>query len=663
MTTYRGSDLDLRAPQPRVSIVTATREAGHEANGNGSWGHRPPNGSYGPLWVDETLLACCNYAYDSAMANGAAEVRLEHLVHALTRVDAASQVLEQQGIQDAALRRESGQIVASTIPLARPGEVGAPRASAYYTEALQRASERAGRAGIAASVSDLLWAIAQMNPDVPGVALFLKYHGVPRAPERPMMREYVREPTRADVRYSAPRYVSEFGQDYRVAELPAYPRRIDIRDDGTLIDAVARRMEQVESTLRGLQSDLAADRRMLADVIGDLQRELTAQRNDAQVFRTGLREEIAGLGEQLARSGAGAATQPVMDRVTAIEKAVAGGIDDTARHWAVVSERLKSVERAIERDTAMDATALNQRLDVIEQAVRSGEAHSSTWAAVDDRLQMMGRALGAVANETTRISATLADKEPAQINDRLRLIETQVAAQRSEQAELRTYLTGEIKSVERSLVAQPNGGGAVQALVNERFQTLGRMIDVQRGELEVAIRRPLLERISTLEGLLNEQSDRHGTLTATLADALDRLNAMEGLVVAGNQRQSESLQALDTSTGEMHEALIKLGSNQQTLAANQQTLASTFDDWRQERTGDLAVVEGRLNGIEAIARQPAQMLTTLSTEVHAIHRAVLATGRKRSWFKNWLYGTDEVWESSWGGPRTIERNAKPTPAQ
>src|SRR5262245_53212993 len=106
MVGYRGDDLDLRTPQatpgdfaihePVEPFVVASRP-------------RPAAGASrsAPIWVDATLLDCCNHAYDVASAHRAAEVRLEHLIYALTRIDEAAHTLEVRGVRVANLRREA----------------------------------------------------------------------------------------------------------------------------------------------------------------------------------------------------------------------------------------------------------------------------------------------------------------------------------------------------------------------------------------------------------------------------------------------------------------------------------------------------------------------------------------------------------------------------
>ena len=90
--SYRGEDLDLRTPQTwsgapaDLAAVSDPLSPRH--------GFRTT-----PLLVDETVLACSNHAFDIAVAHRAGEVRLEHLLHALTRIDAAAEALEARGVQ------------------------------------------------------------------------------------------------------------------------------------------------------------------------------------------------------------------------------------------------------------------------------------------------------------------------------------------------------------------------------------------------------------------------------------------------------------------------------------------------------------------------------------------------------------------------------------
>src|SRR4051794_16689360 len=70
---YRGEDLDLRTPQTWAGPpgdLAAGGDLSVPQNGN--------RASYrlGPILVDDTVLACCNQAYEMAAAHRAGEVRI-----------------------------------------------------------------------------------------------------------------------------------------------------------------------------------------------------------------------------------------------------------------------------------------------------------------------------------------------------------------------------------------------------------------------------------------------------------------------------------------------------------------------------------------------------------------------------------------------------------
>ncbi|MEQ1670165.1 MAG: Clp protease N-terminal domain-containing protein, partial [Hyphomicrobium sp.] len=139
---YRGEDLDLRTPQTWSATpadLAVSSDAGVIKNGQ-----RTPSRA-GPIWVDDTVLACANHAYDVALAHRAGDVRLEHFLHALTRIDAAAEALEARGVRVAALRRESATIIASEIPVGLANGKGTPRRSEELADVLQLAASIAAR--------------------------------------------------------------------------------------------------------------------------------------------------------------------------------------------------------------------------------------------------------------------------------------------------------------------------------------------------------------------------------------------------------------------------------------------------------------------------------------------------------------------------------------
>ncbi len=124
--SYRGDDLDLRVPTDRSSAP-----AGHVVDAVPAT-IRPMFGASAretTIWVDETLLACCNNAFDLALAHGANEVRVEHLIHAFTQVDAAARVLTDCSLNVGRMRRESTVLIVSESPVSFDASRGPPRRS------------------------------------------------------------------------------------------------------------------------------------------------------------------------------------------------------------------------------------------------------------------------------------------------------------------------------------------------------------------------------------------------------------------------------------------------------------------------------------------------------------------------------------------------------
>jgi hypothetical protein len=811
---YKGNDLDLRTP----GVASGPRGpgVGETAPGyvNGSRPARPtsasgPTATTSPVYVDDTVVECCNHAFNMALFNSAAEVRLEHLVHALTRVEAASRVLEQRGVREAQLRIESATAIASQIPVGLPEGQSQPRTSVAFDELLRRASDRAQRYGrAAAGVDDLLQVLVGMRPDLPGVALFLR-HAEDLRPQEP-------EPL-------PPRELSR--------ALPPEPREQAPRFETAALDTVLQRVDGLASMIRSLQSDVEAerrrggdlaglvqqemhglrasvheaveqrsdemmrafetrltlDRRALGDLIADTQRELAGLRNQGASQRTRLddrslalldgvqngltqhrsqvethvgavearlADRLQVLERHLERLGAGnyaelsRATLPLQDRLAAIERALAERADPAdrvAERLEAIEIRLAGVDRAVEsRLAALDrmAQATGEAMErtllqitragenisagaanaasaaasgafervksdvelALAQFTRTGESISAgaanaastaatgameqvrvefagrlerleravtangraddgaRWSALDDRLQLVGRSVGMVSAETTRIASLIAERDPTPVLDRLRVLENVLAAHRSEHGELRTAITGGLKAVERAQVESQGTGAALEATFAERLQSLARTLDALRGDLDRTIGQGFTQGFASIEaGLASERSEK-SRATALLEGMTERVHTLEGMLVAASQRQLEVVQAQEVSLTEVSDGLVKLGNNQQTLSVNQQTLAQSLDEWRQERAGDLSIIDNQLRQLTVEVQEPRRAIDMLSDSMRSLQRIVLEQSRPRSWFKNWLFGTDTVWEAGWGnrdearqGPPPVSR--------
>lgn len=319
--SYKGRDLDLRTPHvPGVS---------EDATGQAGWTMPPASGREGPIPVDQTVLACCNAAYDAALFHGARDVRVEHLLYALTRVDAAREILEQHGLRTQQLRRDAASAIVDEMP-ATGGK--APRSSTEYENVLRRAAGRAGQDSVPASVHDVMRAVLSYGREMPAAAMFLR-----SANDAQQLERWAAE-------------ARAHGPAYAVA---------------TLQPAVAQeligRMESVETAMRTLATEVAADRRAMLDLMGEIQHELRAARQD------------------------GIAAQPAI---------VLDKIEDVGRSVSGLSERFEAI-RTFAPGEGADAlsgrlTALESRLSEQPSAIADAVAYMLTERNGDGALHLSG---------------------------------------------------------------------------------------------------------------------------------------------------------------------------------------------------------------------------------------------------------------------------------
>ena len=174
------------------------------------------------------------------------------------------------------------------------------------------------------------------------------------------------------------------------------------------------------------------------------------------------------------------------------------------------------------------------------------------------------------------------------------------------------------------------------AEVRARIEAVEKRITAESWDAANTISSLVSERLDQAEGTLKRLHEE-GALT--LNSASRQLLALEPALQAHLERTEEATRNHEREIGEMYEALVKLGTNQQTLAGN-------LSSWRQESGGDLGVINNRL---EQMDRALQATLGRLDGEVQALRQAIVA-GREGSWrgrFKEWLYGTRRVFAGSW----------------
>ncbi len=616
---YRGEDLDLRTPQ------TWSSSSGDGPGWGAAEGSR--NRGYGtrsPIWVDDTVLACANHAFDVALAHRSSEVRIEHLLYALTRIDAAAETLEKRGVRVASLRREAATVIASDIPVGLPSSGNAvPRRSEALEDALRVAASEAGRRNAPATADDVLSVLLDLRPDLPGLGLLSRHtvRTVRDMNEPPLVRGTGYEP-----RYTEPvepvreRVRMPAGSSYFVNDAP---RSVRSELAATPADTIQNsRIEALEQMVRALSHDLTGERKAFSGMLSDMQRDFMAQRDDASRLGGGLYDRLQSLEHLVStnRGGDGASPQlfermqafeggldkrltemsrtwsALSERMRAIEEALSSGAADQGRHWSAASDKLKSLEQAVSSrgDANVDLTPISERLDVIEEALLSPE-----------------RDMG------------------SDLAERLASIERLLQSQRAELIAETEVLKSDVSTLAGLVTSEPRESGLVQRFAG--------VVQQGRGELIAAVTTPLLQRVNGLAAMVEA---RQGESASTLGQLSERLAAAERALTASVHRSEESHKAYSTELAELHDALMKLNTNQHTLA-------SSIDQWRNHGASELSLVAKRLEGVERETAKPVAMLEQMSTSMEAMHRITVARYHRRNRLWYWLFGTDDWVAASW----------------
>ena len=584
---YRGDDLDLRTPQGH-SALPADAGSWRDTDGNGLRG-RPHHGGVlnGPIMVDETVLACCNHAYDVALAHGAAEVRLEHFLNALTRIDAAAEALEARGVRVAALRRESATVIASDIPSTSSKTVGSPRRTQELEDVLRLAAAKASRRNVPASIDDIVHVILDDEPDLPGLALLASVSSR-RTARRPLFDALPQLPRAS---HSETRNYLNDGlrSRYRLASQPNYLSS----EAGNGHAGSNARVDGVEQALSSLVADISQDRKAVAAALQELQQEALAQREEMIDGFNALNDSI-----HASRSPSVDLT-PINDHMISIGRETSGKL----HALEVYMDKLISKPGA-------DYGSIVKRLEAIEDVITArSEDHS---AEIASRLAKLEEGLSRTQARNTEQHDGLLH-ELAQVSGRLEKHRAEVVS---------GILTPLAERVERQR-------GEVQALL----QPVSDRFDRQRNEITTAILTPLNERIARLEKA-SQSADGHEARTAqALAGVIERFTRLERSLGDWAQSTTRAADGYAKELGEVEEVLIKLTEGQRSL--------------RNESASSLSSLVSRVDVVEQQGARANSMLEQLATIVERMHQVTTARYMKRNRIKYWLFGTDDWITASW----------------
>lgn len=612
---YRGEDLDLRTPQTWSATPADLASAGDMAL---SAGQRAGTRN-GPIWVDDNVLACSNHAFDVALAHRSGEVRIEHLLHALTRIDAAAEALEARGVRVASLRRETATIIASEIPVSLPNGKGVPRRSEEFADVLRAAASGAARRNAPASVDDLLYVLLDQRSTYPGLAVLQR--NITRAQPRDV-RE-VMEPLPPLTRYVAepPRYTAAPAVTDRFARMPpldqpryvAEPQRVVYREySGTPTDSIQNsRLDALEQSVRALGNDLTQERNTVANLLKDLSRDTQAQRDDQGRLHSGLYDRIRGLEQAIVQQPAPQAdySGDLVERLQAIENGLELRLQEMSQSWALLSTRLQDLEMAV-RQTGGDKSAPNQLLDRLTQQLerikqsldKPAERQAIDWKPVTNRLDIIEEAL---------LSGDSRNGNDVSGND----------------------ISGRLKSIEdeigRALASNAASTSRMETLISGFQSSGGASVDTG----------PVLGRISELASAYQSAQTKTTDFVARLSE---RMTGVEQAIAAEIETSAAKHRAYTHDLSEVHDALMKLNQNQHTLAGS-------IDQWRTDAAGDMASIANRMtSAVGAMSSgDPNAKLETLGAQMDTMSRLMVERYHRRNRFWYWLFGTDDWIGSSW----------------
>ena len=598
MMGYRGEDLDLRTPQTWSATPADLAGTGDPAGlQNGPRGYRG-----GPIWVDDTVLACSNHAFEVALAHRAGEVRIEHLLNALTRIDAAAEALETRGVRVASLRRDSAAIIASDIPVGLPNGKGVPRRSEEFADVLRLAAGAAARRNAPAGIEDVLNVLFDQRADFSASGLLQRNMArVVRDTIEPLppLTRYMPEPPR----YQAPLQIENRPVKPEPRYMPEAPRYIPepprpLRSEyaGTATDTIQNtRIEALEQMVRALGNDLAGERQVVSGLLKDLSRETQAQRDDQGRLHTGLYDRLQNIERSI--TDPRAAPSPVeglVEQLQAIEGGLEQRLNDMSRSWTVLSDRLQALELAV-RNASGDTSVTS---NIVEQLTK----------AID---------LKPIANRLDIIEEALLAHVPnggggggdGVVTDRLKSLEGEIA---------------------RAL--------ASNTASTSRMESLLAGFERQKGDLAGQLAGPIAERVTA--SYQTQQNSQNSALTAAVSKMADRVDAVERAVAAEIETAAAKHQAYAKDLTEVHDALMKLNQNQHTLAGS-------IDQWHSESAGDLSVISNRLGALDRDNDKPMQAISALTSQMDTMSKTLVERYHRRNRFWYWLFGTDDWIGTSW----------------
>ena len=708
--SYRGRDLDLYTSEQGRTFRTAGRTgargpAFQRGTAEAYSVDHDAGGEDQGLLVDDAVLAVCNHAYDLAVAHRSAEVRLEHLLNAMTRTDAAVAVMSALGIDVAGLRYDTASAIAAQEAMISGNERNLPRRSQDLADTLQLAAERARARRSSVSVADVLHILFELNRERPGLDMLKRnapgwqprtFSDAPRPdPLPPLIGGYQSEP-----RY-APQPIEPPREYQRVQEQPYYqPQQTAYYLDttlpsmpagGSVTDVVQNsRLDQLERTIRELSGELMAERKAFSQLVTDLKRDVLNHNDTATRMRGGLDERLAGI-EQMVQGIRQDDGGLSADRLAGLERSVDSKFADLARGWTVLGERLQSLESAVSIERPPGAAVeLVERLQGLDDLARTMTSFNDRMAGLERQiagrppapvvdLQPIVDRLVAIENaERNRPAAIAALLAP--VMEKLAVIETAanepIGTDLSPLLEHLNMIDSRVADVGRDAVSYGDRIAQFERKIDsgaERFRPIEDAIASQRDQLSdlatnLAADVKAIGQMLTAQGAASERIQSVvGERFQSLGSAMDRQRAELVAAMTGplNERAGRVEELVETYrddlTGQMtaiEKQIEAFGRRTIDLhEAHGKDIVELHDEIVKLNTNQHTLassldqsrldISSKLEGIERSSVKPLEIMETVNANVAGLQRIITKRDERRSRLQHWLMGTDDWYAASW----------------
>jgi hypothetical protein len=695
--TYKGDDRDLRTPSgaARPSFVAAPASTAATSN---AWLSRAlSEADDSPsIWVDDTTLAVCNQAFDLAVIMGAAEVGLEHLVHAMTQIEAASDILYEHNIHLSTLRRESTAIIMEDFPASRAEGKSAPLKSAEFEDVLYHAADRAHARRSPVTIEDILDTLFDMSRDNASRRLLARHRtdfNLRESMEPTQQHGAVNE-GRQKIRVSAGSHQmgnQSMADTNRMHEPPSVTDTLQ----NTRIDAIER-------AIRELTDDIALNRKSFASLIDELRGETRLPETPAYTSP----RPVNGIYDDPNVND----VHEVLYLLGRVERSVDAKFNELARSWSVLGDRLSALENAVEAietagggfeltpevearlktlsfaDDRLDKletmlVSLPQRLSEMERRIQ--HATSAAQSTIDtsvlegklDRIERMieespdgnfepGPLMGALRDVETSlrtIAGQVRDVENRTsdvnlvvegLNERQERIERAISDNQGYLGDVQARLDEvvgvvrtEINEIGNALLGQSDGGERIQGLVENSLRGVSENFERHRDSISESVNAVVSDRFAGLAGIVQT---RQAETAQGLQQIQARMSAFEARLEGLLDRPVNVNGSGDVDVSYLHDAVGK-------IINNQHTLAGSIDDWRAQVSQDVSLVASRLEKLEDQGGSESVIPIDRFDEIHERMDRLQTTlsERQDGWsrFTLWLYGTTDWYGASWGDDR------------